>query len=219
MLILAHRGLHATQPENTMGAFAAAQKLGVDGIETDVRLSADGRPVIMHDRVTPAGRAVSAITHREIEQDVGHAVPLLGDILDAFPSVLWNIEIKHPEAWPAAAAVLASFQRSRRILLSSFRHDVVFRGAEELDIDCALLIASRPLEVDAMIAACNGKPRIRSIVWDYNIVDESMLRAVTAYGWNNYVYGALTVEEHARCAGLGLSGLITDHPQRAGVSA
>ena len=38
MLILAHRGLHATQPENTMGAFAAAQKLGVDGIETDVRL-------------------------------------------------------------------------------------------------------------------------------------------------------------------------------------
>ena len=42
MLILAHRGFHAGQPENTMGAFEAARKLGVDGIETDVRLSADG---------------------------------------------------------------------------------------------------------------------------------------------------------------------------------
>jgi glycerophosphoryl diester phosphodiesterase len=219
MLILAHRGFHATQPENTIGAFAAALALGVDGIETDVRLSADGKPVIMHDRVTPAGRAVAAITHRELEQDVGHAVPLLDEILEAFPSVLWNIEIKLPEAWPAAAPVLRHYRSSRSILLSSFRHDVVFRCAAELDIDCALLIASRPLDIDSTIAACSGKPNIRGIVWDFNIVDDSMLRAVTAYGWNNYVYGALTADEHARCAGMELDGLITDHPQRAGVGA
>lgn len=219
MLILAHRGFHAGQPENTMGAFEAARKLGVDGIETDVRLSADGRPVIMHDRVTPAGRAVSTITHREIEQDVGHAVPVLDEILEAFPSMLWNIEIKHPEAWPAASAVLAKYQFSRRIMVSSFRHDVVYRCAEELELDCALLIANRPLEIDSLMADCSGKPRIQNVVWDYNILDESMLRAVTAYGWNNYVYGALTAEEHARCAGLGLHGLITDHPQRAGGGA
>jgi len=219
MLILAHRGFHAVQPENTIGAFEAAQKLGVDGIETDVRLSADGKPVIMHDRVTPAGRAVSSLTHHELERNVGHAVPVLEEILEAFPSLLWNIEIKHPEAWPAASAVLAKYQSSRRILVSSFRHDVVYRCAEELEIDCALLIASRPLEVDSIVAACSGKPRIKSMVWDYNILDDSMLRALTAYGWNNYVYGALTPGEHARCAGLGLCGLITDHPQRAGVGA
>jgi len=216
MLILAHRGFHAVQSENTIGAFEAAQKLGVDGIETDVRLSADGKPVIMHDRVTPAGRAVSSLTHRELEQEVGYEVPVLEEILEAFPSLLWNIEIKHPESWPAASAVLAKYQASRRILVSSFRHDVVYRCAEELEIDCALLIANRPLEVDSIVAACSDKPRIRSIVWDYNILDDSMLRAMTAYGWNNYVYGALTSGEHARCAGLGLCGLITDHPQRAG---
>ncbi|MBI3937750.1 MAG: glycerophosphodiester phosphodiesterase, partial [Betaproteobacteria bacterium] len=42
MLILAHRGYHATVPENTLEAFAAAVELGVDGIETDVRTSRDG---------------------------------------------------------------------------------------------------------------------------------------------------------------------------------
>ena len=104
-------------------------------------------------------------------------------------------------------------------MVSSFRHDVVYRCAEELELDCALLIANRPLEIDSLVADCSGKPRIQNVVWDYNILDESMLRAVTAYGWNNYVYGALTAEEHARCAGLGLHGLITDHPQRAGGGA
>ena len=52
MLLLAHRGYHLSVPENTMAAFAAAVALGVDGIETDVRLSRDGLPVIIHDRVT-----------------------------------------------------------------------------------------------------------------------------------------------------------------------
>ena len=216
MLVLAHRGYHAGLPENTLAAFEAAQRLGVDGIETDVRLSVDGKPVIMHDRVTPAGRAVSAITHREIEDDCGHAVPLLAEIFDAAPALLWNIEIKRPEAWPVAAPILKQFQKTRRILVSSFRHDVVYQCAAQLEVDCALLIASRPLDVDAIMAGCAAQPRIQSIVWDYNIIDEKILQAVTARGWNNYVYGAHTPDEHAYCGTLHLRGLITDHPQRAG---
>ncbi len=216
MLVLAHRGYHAGLPENTLAAFEAAQRLGVDGIETDVRLSADGKPVIMHDRVTSAGRAVSAITHREIEDDCGHAVPLLAEILDVAPALLWNIEIKLPEAWPVAAPILKQFQKTRRIMVSSFRHDVVYQCASELEVDCGLLIASRPLDVGAIMAACAARPRIQSIVWDYNIIDVEILQTVVARGWNNYVYGAHTPEEHAYCGTLNLRGLITDHPQRAG---
>src|SRR3954464_15686369 len=111
MLLFAHRGLHAHAPENSLAAFAAAVKLGVDGIETDVRLSADELPVIIHDRVTPAGRAVADLTRVEIENDVGHPVPLLPEILEAFPGVVWNIEIKNPEAWSSASRVLAQHQR------------------------------------------------------------------------------------------------------------
>ena len=195
-----------------MAAFEAASKLGVDGIETDVRLSADGKPVIMHDRVTPQKRSVAEITHRELESDIGHPVPLLGEILDAFPNLLWNIEIKNPEALPAALPVLTRFQHARRLLVTSFRHEVVARCAGELEVDCGLLLAHRPLDVRGIIASCSGKPRIRSLVWDYNIADDSVLRAAVSAGWVNYVYGAVTLSEHQRCTKLGLTGLITDYP-------
>ena len=217
MKVLAHRGYHALARENTLAAFEAAQRLGVDGIETDVRLSADGKVVILHDRVTPAGRVVSSLTHREIEADCGHAVPLLVEILDAMPSVLWNLEIKQAEAWPAAARVIRPFQQSRRLLVSSFRHDVVVQCAADLEVDCALLMAVRPLDVAPMIAACAAWPRIQGIVWDYGILDAGVVAALTALGWKNYAYGAQTADEHAHCGRLGLSGLITDYPQRAGV--
>ena len=212
MLLLAHRGYHAVVPENTIAAFEAAVKLGVDGIETDVRLSADGKPVIMHDRVSPKRRDIEELTHRELEGDIGHPVPLLDEILDAFPDLLWNIEIKNPAVWPVAAQVLAKFQGKRRLLVTSFRHDVIGRCASELELDCGLLVAHRPLDVAAIITACAGWPRIKSIVWDYNVVDDSVLRAVSSAGWGNYIYGAVTPAEHRRCAGLELAGLITDYP-------
>ena len=41
-LVLSHRGYHVEHPENTLDAFRAAIDLQVDGIETDIRLTADG---------------------------------------------------------------------------------------------------------------------------------------------------------------------------------
>ena len=195
-----------------MAAFDAAVKLGVDGIETDVRLSADGKPVIIHDRVSPQQRLVAETTHRDLEVEFGHAIPLLSEILEAFPDVLWNIEIKNPEALPAALPVLRQYQRTRRLLVTSFRHDVVRQCARDLDIECGLLLANRPLDVAALIASCSAEPRIASIVWDYNILDTSVLHAVASARWGNYVYGPVTPSEHQRCADLGLAGLITDYP-------
>ena len=213
MLLYAHRGYHAKAPENSLAAFAAAVALGVDGIETDVRLSADGLPVVIHDRVTPRGRAVSELTRREIEHDVGHPVPVLDELLEAFADVAWNIEIKNPEAWPAAYRVLARYRTTRRLLVSSFRHDVVKRCADELALDCALLLAHRPLDVAGLMGGCAGGAHIRAIVWDYNVIDEGVLHKVSDAGWRNYVYGAITHGEHDRCTTLGLTGLITDSPQ------
>ncbi len=48
--IVAHRGASARFPENTLVAFAAAVKSGADMIELDVRLTADGVPVVIHDQ-------------------------------------------------------------------------------------------------------------------------------------------------------------------------
>ena len=50
MTVAAHRGDSANYPENTMAAFRAAIAVGADMIETDVRLTRDGVPVLIHDR-------------------------------------------------------------------------------------------------------------------------------------------------------------------------
>ncbi|MGE5248725.1 MAG: glycerophosphodiester phosphodiesterase [Bacteroidota bacterium] len=48
-LILAHRGDSAHAPENTLPAFEAALKRGADGVELDVKLTADKQVVVLHD--------------------------------------------------------------------------------------------------------------------------------------------------------------------------
>jgi glycerophosphoryl diester phosphodiesterase len=46
MLILGHRGYHRDVPENTLAVFSRAVAIGLDGIETDVQVSADGVAIL-----------------------------------------------------------------------------------------------------------------------------------------------------------------------------
>src|SRR5215213_901611 len=48
-LIVGHRGAMGYAPENTLASFERAVALGVDAVECDVHLSADGVPVVIHD--------------------------------------------------------------------------------------------------------------------------------------------------------------------------
>ena len=48
-VIFAHRGASAYAPENTLAAFELAVQQGADAIELDVKLSADGHAIVMHD--------------------------------------------------------------------------------------------------------------------------------------------------------------------------
>ena len=49
MKVWAHRGFSSIYPENTMLAFERAVESGSYGVEMDVHLSSDGRPVVIHD--------------------------------------------------------------------------------------------------------------------------------------------------------------------------
>ena len=87
MLRLAHRGDWRHAPENTLAALQAALAVpGCDGVEFDVRLSADGVPVLYHDetlqRVHGRPDRVDAVSARDLEE-IG--VPSLADALHAVP--------------------------------------------------------------------------------------------------------------------------------------
>lgn len=75
-LIVAHRGSSAHAPENTLAAFRRAMADGAGGIEFDVRLTADGQAVVIHDdglrRTGRIDRKVSGMTASELaDADVG----------------------------------------------------------------------------------------------------------------------------------------------------
>ena len=70
-LNIAHRGFSSRFPENTMLAFAEAEKAGCDGIELDVHLTSDGVPVVIHDedirRTTDGEGLVGSFTLSELQ--------------------------------------------------------------------------------------------------------------------------------------------------------
>ncbi|GAA2742617.1 glycerophosphodiester phosphodiesterase [Terrabacter aerolatus] len=104
---LAHRGGSLYTPnvglENTMTAFGNAVALGYTHLETDVHLTRDGRLVAFHDtvldRVTNARGRIrdlpwSEVAHAEVGD--GGRIPLLSDLLDAWPAINLNIDLKAP---------------------------------------------------------------------------------------------------------------------------
>ncbi len=88
--VFAHRGLHVSHHENTIEAFEAAAALGVDGVELDVRRSADGRLVVHHD---PRIEGL-AIAQRSADDLPGY-VPTLEGALEACGGRRVNVEVKN----------------------------------------------------------------------------------------------------------------------------
>ena len=92
MMVAGHRGDSANCPENTMVAFRAAIEAGADMIETDVRLTRDGVPVLIHDRTvdrTTDGKGyVKDMTFAELRalnagtKDVPQQIPTLEEFLE-----------------------------------------------------------------------------------------------------------------------------------------
>lgn len=213
MLVFSHRGYHESLPENTMAAFQAAVEIGVDGIETDVRLSADGQPVLYHDRHAPNSRTVAELTRDELASVSGHEIPTLEEILARWPDLTWNIEIKVPEAVPRASQILSRFKGTRRPLVTSFWHTVVDQMRRVPQVDCGVLVAHRPTDL-AMIESgwTPGLSRLTTIVWKYDTVDAQLTALARQKGFVSLAYDVESRAEHDAAAALGLDGIITDRP-------
>jgi len=83
MQVLGHRGSRVPGPENTVSAVDAALRGGADGVEVDVRRSADGDLVCVHDARLPrlTGRAVVRRTTRELAE---REIPTIAEVLDVW---------------------------------------------------------------------------------------------------------------------------------------
>jgi len=90
-LILAHRGSHCFFRENTLTAFDHARRLGADGIELDVRLTADGVVVVHHDAaIAPLG-PIGSLRAASLPE----FVPTLEAAVASCGGLVLNVELKN----------------------------------------------------------------------------------------------------------------------------
>jgi glycerophosphoryl diester phosphodiesterase len=132
-MVVAHRGASVEQPENTIAAFEAAIDAGADAVEFDVRMTADGHAVVLHDpdvsRTTDGTGLVPDMTLDEIRR---LGVPTLEEALRCLSGrAAADIEIKNssdepgytPNGEPAVEATLAALDEvgfSGAVIVSSF---------------------------------------------------------------------------------------------------
>ena len=89
--IIAHRGVTRNDQENTLPAYHQAFSEGADGLEIDVRLSKDEKPIIFHDedtsRLFKKNLEIKNTTFFELEAlgNNDNRIPLLDEVLDFLP--------------------------------------------------------------------------------------------------------------------------------------
>jgi glycerophosphoryl diester phosphodiesterase len=241
-LVAAHRGGALLWPENSLTAFRNALELGVDFVETDVHLTADGEAVILHDptldrTTTGKGRVRAARwadlsplrlrdRHGAVTQD---SLPSLGQLLDLLAprsgGLLLEIKVdadrqRYPGIEEKVLALVQARGLGRRITVMAFEPETV-RRVRTLDpaIRTALLVGRGRVERE-------GVPAREAVRWtrevgatdlgiDYRVLDGSVLEAARAAG---IAVGAWTVNEEGDLRAVissGVSQVTSDRPDLA----
>jgi glycerophosphoryl diester phosphodiesterase len=176
--VIAHRGgpgLPGNEGiENTLAAFARAAAAGY-GLETDVRASADGVPVLHHDRdlLRTSGdpREVGALAWRELGRVlVGGREPLarLDDLLDAVPDVSVNVDVKDRGAVAATIRAIRRTGGTARVTVASF--SPVRAARTRYALGHSVTWSATPVEIAAVVAAARtgaarlAEPFVRRLV-------------------------------------------------------
>src|SRR5262249_10354702 len=101
------------------------------------------------------------------------------------------------------------------LLLTSFRHDIIRDCADRLNVACGLIAAHAPSDVPQMLGVWQKHSKVRTLVWDFNILDASLVQQAQRCGFRVFTYGMATSSEHQSCREWGVNGVITDFPDRA----
>jgi glycerophosphoryl diester phosphodiesterase len=227
--VIGHRGASGETPENTLAAFRRALELGVDGVELDVHLSADGVPVVIHDPLlerTTNGRGpvgvqpLAALRSLDAgrwfgDRYAGERIPTLEDALDVLRGTRVIIEVKNgPVYYPEIAQRVASVARASghgRLTVSSFDHPVLLevrRAAAELET--AVLFAARP--VDPVRLAADAGARVLHPQWAFATPD--VVAAGHAAGLRVEAWTVDDPVHMRRVMEAGVDGIMTNVPAR-----
>jgi glycerophosphoryl diester phosphodiesterase len=236
----AHRGGAAHAPENTWTAFEHAVKLGYSYLETDARATSDGKLMAFHDRtldrVTGAPGPIGARTYHEVSAlrvAGSEPIPLIEDLLAAWPDVRFNIDLKDEPGIALLPGVLRRTGAWDRVCVTSFSGSRL-RAARVL-LDRPVCMATSPAVIAAVrytIGASGGargqrsaagqgrqpgllarrlaQRQVRCAQVPGRVASGSFVRRAQALGLDVHVWTINDRAEMIRLLDLGADGIMTD---------
>ncbi|MCW3010365.1 MAG: hypothetical protein JWO90_769 [Solirubrobacterales bacterium] len=204
--VIAHRGASADAPENTWAAFDLALAQGADALELDLRATADGHAVVLHDptllRTHGDPRAIAEVRLA----DAPAGLPTLPAVLERYAGrtrLLLELKVPLPLACVTGlpGVVVQSFDRPA--LRRAVRADPALRVAP--------LFAVRPTPRQLDRAARHAE----GVGIPHALVDAQLVAAAHHRGLRVRAWTANAAADLARLSTLGVDGLITDLPTLA----
>jgi glycerophosphoryl diester phosphodiesterase len=228
--IVGHRGAAGVAPENTLPSFEAAWAAGVAWVETDVHLTRDGVPILLHDatldRTTTGHGPVSGVTWEELQSVdagvrfspafAGTRIPRLEELLAAATGrsgVLIELKAEAERAKLLVQQVLEAVATARAeqwVRLISFEAELLERvgqAAQAQDIATGFIASEAPGLLDtALRLGCVAiHPRLTAL-------SATLIEAARAAGLRVNTWTANTPEQVHRAAALGVDEITTDIP-------
>lgn len=241
-LVVAHRGGAGLAPENTLEAFAESRPMS-DLLELDVRLTADGELVVIHDasvdRTTDGTGLVREMSTDELKSlDAGYwftedgqsypyrgrgvRIPLLAEVLEAFPDIPLLIEIKDEEegAALALAELLAAAGATERVVVGSFSDRVI--AAFRRSSPATPTTAATGEAVRFLVMSRLGLDEFAKVPWQVlsvppgqgrlTVITSGFVEAAHRKGVQVHAWTINDPDEAERLIALGVDGIITDYP-------
>ena len=206
-LLLGHRGARALKSisENTLASFDQALADGCDGFEFDLRITADGRPVVCHDSRTDDPKTGSVeIAQASAEQLSG--LPQLQQVLARYQeSAFLDLELKVPGLEKIAAILLQEHTPRRGFVVSSFLPEVL----QAVHAESARLPLGLICETKAELRSWSRLP-IDYVIPHYKIANAALIRGLRDAGKKILVWTVNVPADMKRFAEAGVDGIISD---------
>jgi glycerophosphoryl diester phosphodiesterase len=230
-IVIAHRGDEVNAPENTLSAFNQAIEKGADAIEFDVKLTSDGKVIVIHDqtldRTTNGTGNVSKIPLPHIKDlDAGiqfpgqfpdERIPTLDEVFETVGKRTYmNVELKNystpfDKLVPKVVEIIKNHAMEERVLFSSFL-GLSLKTALRLlpDVPCGLLTI--PGKMGAWGRAFSWRGNYYALNPHINDTDAGLVDRVHVAGKRVIAWTATSETDIKRMIGLGVDGIISSDP-------
>lgn len=228
MLVIGHRGAKGEAPENTAGGFRYALDKGVTNFELDIRLSAEGSPVVIHDATTrrTTGRkhhvedcSAAQLSRMDAATNTVwpffEKVPTLADIvplLETSDSVQLEIKADHTSRQQALLRSVGETLRHcdpTRYVITSADKNILTLAARLLPAFRRGLLCARPL-VNYLALATRLKCEL--LVFQHRILSKRLIADAKKAGFTVSTYTTNDIKRIKKLRDWNIDSIITDFP-------